>query len=71
MCIRDRVSIERLASAEAVTRRYADRSGGLPSAGADVVFGRLAQGDPVAAAVVNEAVSAPVSYTHLDVYKRQ
>ena len=52
------VSIERLASAEAVTRRYADRSGGPPPAGADVVFGRLAQGDPVAAAVVNEAVSA-------------
>lgn len=55
---RSLISVERLCSAEAVARRYAERVGGFdPAAGAGAVFDRLAAGDPVAARVIDEATA--------------
>jgi len=52
------VSVERLCSAEAVARRYAERVPGFdPAWGAGAVFDRLAAGDSVAARVIDEAIS--------------
>lgn len=53
------VTLERLASAAAVERRYLDRTGAQPAGGGSrLVFDRARTGDEVAGAVITEAVTA-------------
>ncbi|MEU5850541.1 ROK family protein [Saccharopolyspora shandongensis] len=54
---RRRIRLEAVASAGAISRRYQDRTG-TPVAGAADVARRVAEGDPVATAVWDEAVDA-------------
>ena len=77
MCIRDRLGCQYFPKEKQVHIFVEDSGKGIPKAEQKMIFSRFykqdefAQGTGLGLSICQVIIGKPVSYTHLDVYKRQ